>query len=234
MTPLGTPSTKLCNGVYCLFSDNITCLSNWGFYLFDKDFDKEPELRGRIGILCLASLLDAIEGADRMLAKYEDEATALGLPHLHIFLGQADSFVRLIEETVASFTQAEQIFISSYRDQLVHSWLAKRHRALIGVKYFDGASLVKREMDESDYHALVRPYYQHPDGLVRTVQVLIERFIREPTNYWAAVSSVKAHLPELHEAIYGGREFIIPGFVLRSGGDDAPDQNGELTESATT
>ena len=227
MTPLGTPSIKLCNGVFCLFSDNITCLSNWGFYLFDKDFDKEVELRGRIGVICLASLLDAIEGADRMLAKYDDEAAALGLPHLHIFLGQADSFVRLIEEAVALFSEAEQLFINSYRDQLVHSWLANRHRASISVKYFDGASLIRREMAESDYHALVRPFYDHPDGLVRTVQRLIERFIRAPTSYWSAVHAVMAHLPMVHEAIYGGREFIIPGFVLRSREGGATDQNDE-------
>ena len=220
----------LCNGVYCLFSDNITLLSNWGFYLLDKDFDKEPELRGRIGILCIASLLDAIEGADRMIAKYETDADVLELPHLHIFLGQADAFVRLIEQAVSLFSDAEQIFIGSYRDQLVHSWLAKRHRASIPVKYFDGSRLVAREMDEEEYHALVRPYYQSPEGLVPTVRQLVDRFIREPKDYWSAVHSVKAHLAAVHGAIYAGKEFTIPGFILRSRGEGSPDGKPELDE----
>lgn len=226
MTSLGTPSIKLCNGVFCLFSDSITQLSSWGFYLFDKHFDNEPELRGRVGILCIASLLDAIEGADRVIAKYDVEARELGLEHLHIFIGQADTFVGLVEETASLFSKAEQVFIGSYRDQLVHSWLAKRHRPTISVKYFDGERLVRQEMDESDYHALVRPYYESSIGFLPTVQALVDRFTREPTDYWSAVKSVKAHLDEIHEAIFGGREFIIPGFVLRSrdndfAGDDA-------------
>ena len=215
MTPLGTPSIKLCNGVYCLFSDNITCMSNWGLYLFAKDFDREPALRGRVGIVCLASLMDSIEGANRTLEKYGQQATALGLPHLHVFLGQADTFVRLIEDTVASFSEAEQIFISSYRDQLVHSWLANRHRSSVHVKYYDGISLVRREMEESEYHGVVRPFYEHPDGFERVIQLLVRRFIERPTNYWSAVASVKANLSEVHSAIYEGREFIIPGFARR-------------------
>ena len=207
---------ELVNGIFCLFSDNITCVSTWGFYLFDSTFDSERELRNKTGIICLGSLLDAIEGADRMLASYVERTVKLGLPHLSVVCAQADTFIGLIERVAALYTRPEQAFISSVRDQFVHSWLAKRHRDRISFKYFDGQKLTTEELPAADYHALVRPFYEDPDGFEASLTKLVERFIHEPKDYWSAVATVKAALPELQRAMLDGREFIIPGFTRQA------------------
>lgn len=216
--PTGQPPTdadriQLVNGIFCLFSDNITCVGTWGFYLFDAAFDAERELRNKIGIICLGSLLDAIEGADRMLAIYVERATTLGLSHLALFCAQADTFIGLIKGVASLYTREEQAFISSVRDQFVHSWLAKRHRDRISTKYFDGNKIIKEELVAGAYHALVRPFYEAPDGFEASLTRLVDRFLHKPQEYWSAVATVKAALPELQRAMLDGREFLMPGFV---------------------
>jgi hypothetical protein len=212
-SPTDADRIQLINGIFCLFSDNITCVSTWGFYLFDAAFDAERELRNKIGLICVASLLDAIEGADRMLASYVERATELGLSHLAIFCAQADVFIGLIEGVASLYTREEQAFISSVRDQFVHSWLAKRHRDRISIKYFDGKKLTTEELPAAAYHALVRPFYESPEGFEASLTRLVDRFLREPKDYWSAVATVKAALPELQRAMLEGREFIMPGFI---------------------
>ncbi len=215
-SPADAGRIELINGIFCLFSDNITCVSTWGFYLFDATFDAERELRNKIGIICLGSLLDAIEGADRMLATYVERATKLGFSHLSVFCAQADTFIGLIERVASLYTRAEQAFISSVRDQFVHSWLAKRHRDRISFKYFDGQKLTTEELPAPVYHALVRPFYEAPDGFEASLTTLVDRFVDEPKDYWSAVATVKAALPELQRAMLDGREFIMPGFIRQT------------------
>lgn len=214
-SPTDSGRVQLVNGIFSLLADNITCVSNWGFYLLDSRFDAERELRNKIGIICLASLLDAIEGANRMLATYIERATELGLPHLSIFCSQAETFIGLIEGVASQYTREEQAFISSVRDQLVHSWLAKRHRDRISFKYFDGEKLIVEELPATDYHALIRPFYEAPEGFEASLTHLVDRFLHNPKDYWSAVSTVKAALPELQRAMLEGREFLMPGFIPR-------------------
>ena len=204
---------QLINGVYCLFSDNVTCLANWGFYLFDPAFAAERELRNKIGVICIASLLDAIEGADRMLEGYIKRSTDLESLSLVIACSQAATFVQLIKDVASLFTREEQAFIGSMRDQLVHSWLAKRHRDQISFKFFDGTHLTSHTLPAKEYHALVRHFYEAPDGLEGVLARLVDRFLREPIHYWSAFHAVNASLPELQQALLEDREFVIPGFV---------------------
>lgn len=95
-----TPNADLINAIYCLFSDNITCINTWSFYLFSSEFDKEPELRNKIGVIWVVSLLDSLEGERRALEDYETEAIRRGLPHLVDVCKQASRFFRIVEEVL--------------------------------------------------------------------------------------------------------------------------------------
>ena len=46
---------------------NLSPAETWGFYLFDKAFDGEPELRYKIGVVWLYALMDLVEAQQRVL-----------------------------------------------------------------------------------------------------------------------------------------------------------------------
>ncbi|MGP1666367.1 MAG: hypothetical protein ACTS5I_10770, partial [Rhodanobacter sp.] len=61
------------------------------------------------------------------------------------------------------------------RDQLVHSWLARRHAPQFHIKYFDGKSIVKERVTPPEHAAIVRPFYS-AGILDETLYRLVDRF----------------------------------------------------------
>ena len=157
-----TPEIQLINRLFALFKDNVACLEAWGIYLFSDEFDREPELRWRIGAIWLASLLDSIEGADRTIDQCEDAAVSLGLPHFPFYCEQARIFVGTIEQLLALYSREEQIFLRAMRDRLVHSWLSAPNNDVITAKWFDGEEkkLVCEPLSWDEYHGIVRPFFE--------------------------------------------------------------------------
>jgi hypothetical protein len=203
-----TPNADLINAIYCLFSDNITCINTWGFYLFSSEFDKEPELRNKIGVIWVVSLLDSLEGERRALEDYETEAILRGLPHLVDVCKQASRFFRIVEEVLSLYTKEEQIFLNDLRNQFVHSWLARRHVKEFQITYYDGTSMVRERITQEYFNSVVQPFYM-ARSLDKTLRTLISRFMARKLRYWGAIEEIKRSLPLLQEAMVKDQIFVF-------------------------
>ncbi len=203
-----TPNVDLINAIYCLFSDNITCINTWGFYLFSNEFDDEPELRNKIGVIWLVSLLDSLEGEKRALEDYESEAIRRGLSHLVDICKQASRFFRIVEEVLSLYSKEEQIFLNDLRNQFVHSWLARRHVNEFQITYFNGTAMVRERITQEYFNSVVQPFYM-AGTLDNTLNKLISRFMARKLKYWGAIEEIKRSLPLLQEAMVKGKVFVF-------------------------
>lgn len=194
---------SLQNGLLTLFSDNIQCFSTWAVYLIDPKFDDEPELRNKIGVIWLSSLLDSIEGEARELDRYHLAAQALQQPILQNLCKSAAEFLTTVKELLGLYSREEQYFLRDLRDQWVHSWLARRHQTSFKLKYFDGVSYQVESFDRENYYALLRPLYEHPSGLDDLLSSLLQRSLKKSLRYWNAVEMLKRQMPELQRVIQG-------------------------------
>ena len=201
---------RLSNGIFSLFADNVTCIRTWGFYLFSPEFDAEPELRNKIGTIWLASLFDSLEGEQRTVAKYREEAMRLGYAHHVDACDQATRFFRRIEGVLRDYSKAEQLFLNDLRDQWVHSWLARRHRDEFPIKWFDGTSMVRENITRDEYYGLIRPLYESPEGLDPTLFILIQRFRTKPLPYWETLHAIQPVLEGFYESIRNKQTFQLP------------------------
>ncbi len=204
------PNVDLVVGLFSLFSDNLGIVRNWGFYLFSPEFDDEVALRNRIGVVWLTSLLDSLEGELRSLETYRQMANDRGLPYLLEVCDQASLFMECVKEMSRRYSREEQIFLADMRDQLVHSWLARRHATQFQIKYFDGQSIVKERVTPTEHANIIRPFY-YAGILDETLYTLVERFRDLRLRYWHVIDEL-ARTPELDRAqdeMLGGKSFRI-------------------------
>ncbi len=208
---LSHPNIDLVRGLFCLFSDNLINQNNWGFYLFSPEFDDERGLQNRIGTIWLVSLLDSLEGELRYLADYRQKATERNLPHLVEVCDQASLFMDCIKEILRQYTRPEQILLNDFRDQLVHSWLARRlSTSKFSIKYFDGTKIVKESMTVVEHSNIIRHYYLD-NVLDDILQELMGRFKNLNLRYWHVIADLKSvpDITYLQQEMLSGKSFRI-------------------------
>ncbi len=184
--------------------------------MFSPEFDNEQELRTRVGVIWLCSLLDSVEGERRSVASYRKKATERGLTHLVPFCDQAERFVKTVEEILSRYSRDEQLFISDFRDQIVHSWLGRRHMDHFRVRHFDGKNIVREELGMMDHAAIVRPFYE--TGIYDLdLPRILSRFRDLTLRYWHVVIEMNAPgvLQQLQDALMNGKRFRIKALYDR-------------------
>jgi len=178
----------LLNKVWSFFGGNINCIDNWGFYLFSDELNKEWELRNKIGIIWIASLLDSLEGERRFFDVCLTEAKDLNLTNVIYTLKQANVFFKYIKEILSEYTREEQIYINDMRNCLVHSWLASKLIDEVRIKYFNGVELTHETLSRVEYHKIIRDalsnFERTPDEVMRP---LVDRFKDRKHKYWQVV-----------------------------------------------
>lgn len=197
------------NGLFALFSDNVICAKTWGIYFIDEKFDDEFALRNKLGILWLASLFDSLEGEMRVLGEYEQAATDLNQSVLIALCNKAREFLEGVKEVIGLYSREEQLFIRDLRDQWVHSWLARRHRELFDVKFYNGTSLVTERVTRDSYYSAIRPFFEAQDGIDAVLKTLVERATKGKLRYWNAIELLNRQMPLLHQVIMEGIDVEI-------------------------
>lgn len=189
------------NGIFALFSDNLTCIKAWGVYLTDSKFDDEPELRNKLSVIWLASLFDSLEGEARVLQKYKKAAQDFDQPKLIALCDIVTDFMDIIREVLILYSREEQLFIRDLRDQWVHSWLARRHNESFAIKYYNGTNVVMETVTRVAYYDSIRPFFEHPGGIDASLIPLIERILKNPLRYWNAVKQLNQQITLIHQVI---------------------------------
>jgi len=196
---------KLINKVYSLFQDNLMSISTWGFYIFSDELQHEQELKNKLGVLWIASLYDSINAQQKLIPKFELEAQELNLIHLQRYCKQAHEFIDAIKEVIQKYTVPEQLFIVSLRNQWVHTHLNGRHSESINVKYVENNTLIDKNLEHDNYHALIRPLFEQ-GNLDSTLKEFIERFQDQNSLYWKILSEIQKNREVIYQAMLNGRE----------------------------
>jgi len=208
--PTPRPNIDLVVGLYSLFSDNLILVKNWGLYLFSPEFKSEPELRNKIGAIWITSLLDSLEGELRSLDWHRQEANNRCLPHLLQVCDQVALFMDCIKEILGLYSREEQHYLNDMRDQLVHSWLARRHTPEFYIKYFDGSSIVKERIVQAEHAKIIRAILG-VNGPDRALFELLLRARDFRLRYWHVIDELLRvpKLDRLQDEMLSGRSFQI-------------------------
>ena len=200
---------SISNRLYEIIVGNLTILECWGFYLFSPDFDKEIELRNKLGVIFICSLLDTLEAEMRFLPEIEKEASELGFSSLEHNAKQLQNFCVIVGELLQHYTREEQIFMNDIRNQWVHSYFVNRHRESLNVKYVINGKIVKENIPQMDYAALLRIFYENGKSLDETLQILTERTLKKKLRYLEAISKFQKDKDIIYQAIRSGEKIKI-------------------------
>lgn len=202
--------TDIVTGLYSLLSDNLNICRSWGFHFFSPEFDNEPELRNRIGAIWITSLLDSLEGEIRLLASIRERAAERDLPHVLDACDEIELFLECIKEVLEKFSPREQVVLSDMRDQLVHSWLGRRHTPYLSIRYFDGESFVREKLLQEEHSQIIRE--QQIGTVDEALLPLIERFRDPLLRYWHVVKELielGTGLDQVQDLLLAGQSFRI-------------------------
>lgn len=203
------PFLSLANRVFEVVMSNQTCINTWGVYLFDADFDKEQELRNKLGTIWLCSLLDTLEAQYRFLPEIAREAKTNGWSSLEQACQQLEKFCVVVGEVLEMYSREEQIFLVNLRNQFVHSYLAGRHREAIPVKYCSGGKLVSETIPSDEYHAIANRFFFGSLPLDPLLSSLLSRALNRNLRYWQAVGVFQQSADTLYKVIREGKNFTV-------------------------
>ena len=199
------PFLNLCNRLYEITISNTNCIGNWGFYLLDKEFDDEPELRLRIGTIWICSLLDTLEAQHAQLPKLVKEAEQHGWKSLVHAAGQLEKFCGVVAQVLELLTREEQIFLTNWRNQLVHSYLSGRHSEKIGVKFATGGRIVFETIHWREYHDIFNQLtVDRGHDTLQAASPLIARALDQKLVYWKAIHLLQANQEEMYRVMLLG------------------------------
>lgn len=183
-------------------------MNTWGVYLFDSDFDREPELRNKIGTIWICALLDTLEAESRFIPQAIREAEEEGWHSLVHNGYQLQNLCKLTSELLGSFTREEQIFLLDLRNQWTHGYLASRHRERVSVKYAQNGAIRSEHLSHTDYAKIIRKFFQQ-GNLDDTLKTLVERALDKKHRYWTAVGFLQKHEKEMYRILRDGETFVI-------------------------
>jgi len=202
---LSKEQKNLVNAIYSLFVDNVTCIDTWGLYLFDQEFDKEPELRNKIGVIWLGSLLDSLGAEVKIIEKYKQESERVNMLHMQYYCELSLSFFSSIKDILKLYSRGEQIFLIYLRNQWVHSFLLGRHNENIGIKYFEGDKFIQETIPTEDFHKIVFPYFKN-ESIDKTVEPMIRRFMDKKLKYWKIIAELQKKHVAMQQHMLDGKK----------------------------
>lgn len=201
------------SGIFCLFNDHLNCAKNWGIYLQAKEFEREPELKNKIIAIWISSLIDPIAKEEGWLKSYLVKARSLGLIHLERYANQAQYFFQSMKNLLSTFTREEQIFITDFRNQLVHGFLAGRHGETLKVRYVSNGEFVTQDIPRQEYEEIIRSVIEN-STMDEVLAGLRLRFTDAKSEYWTIFRELQTNQKILHEAMRAGREFEFRSIPL--------------------
>lgn len=190
----------LVNRLYEVICGKLSCIQVWGVYLFDSDFDDEPELRNKIGVIWICSLFDTIDAENRFIPEIIREAELEGWDKLVHNARQVQNLCKMTSELLSIFTMEEQIFMFSVRNQWVHGYLSNRHRDLISVKYLQDGKIKSEKMPRSEFIKITNSFFIK-GGLDTTLKPLVEKAIDKKHRYWLAISYLQKYRNDIYSAL---------------------------------
>ncbi len=205
------PHLNLANRLYEVVVANLTALETWGFYLTSPEFDKEPELRNKLGVIWVCSLLDTLEAESRFLPEAAKEAQAKGLRSLVHNAQQLQNFCVVVGEVLDQFTREEQIFLVDLRNQWVHTYFANRHRDQITVKYAEKGKIITEKLTWRQYFETMDALWEKAkvSGLDNVLTPLVARALDKKLRYWPVMTILQRDRDKLYKALRDGQKIAI-------------------------
>lgn len=208
---LMTPLQSLANRTYEVVLSNLTCTENWGYFLFDDKFKHEYQLRSRIGVIWLCSLLDTMEAQQRFLPEIKREAMEDGLESIAHSTRELQKFCFIVGELLSEYSREEQIYLQDHRNTLVHSYLASRHRTFITVKHYSNSQLNSERLPWDAYHQIIRSFLETTPHWETDIYELLARVLSDNHShrYWQVLANLQARRNDIYYMLCEGKLFTL-------------------------
>jgi hypothetical protein len=199
---------SLVNRIYEVVQSSKASIEHWGFFLYSPEFEDEPELRERLGTIWFCGLLDTIDASQR-LGKLRQEAEAGGWPHLVESICVLQRFSGYVGEMLDTVSKVDQIGLVDWRNQLVHAFLASRHRDPITIKYYRGGRLNVEQVSRLDYANITGEFYVQYFSEVK-IRPILNRLLHGDWAYWTAIRFLQMHGLEVYNGMRAGKTLRLP------------------------
>lgn len=181
-----------------LLAFNSGIANNWGVYLFSEDFKQESKLKNRIFCIWEVSLFDSLESEKQIVKKVLNYAKENKHISLHSLAEEIQRFISFTIDILSIYNMKEQVYITDFRDQLVHSSLNKYFNNHTTVKYIKNNELKKKKLTQEEYRDIILEFLGNNEVPDEILDDLRTRFVKQylkPVNYSKALAVIRNRVP---------------------------------------
>lgn len=177
-----TPKIDLANRVMTICRAPSSVVSAWAPPLYDRAFDREPELRNKLFCLLASGLLDAGWEYRSRIAGLAAEAKKLGSISVPYYLGTFERYIALAADLLGTLSRNDMIVITELRTQFLHGHWSEAHKQSRVVYYSDGNIIHRNRVSVGAYNKIF--YESIADGVDQALEKLRHRFCKYRTFFW--------------------------------------------------
>ena len=194
------PEVLLANKVLavCLATTSVT--TAWTLPLFDRAFDKEPELRNRLFCLLVGGLLDSGWEYRNRINGLKVDARKVRLLAAPFYLDIFEKYIALAVDMLEMFSRDEMIMLTDCRDQWLHGHWTEVHKENRTIYYAEKGSIIKKKVSSVEYNKTLQKMFG--PGVDQALLEMRKRFCAYRTFFWAIDRTLSA--PKVRDAIQKG------------------------------
>lgn len=184
-----TPESDLANRTMTVCYATTSVVNAWVLPLFDKAFDKEPELRNRLLCLLVCGLIDSGREYLERINGLKREAQRLKSVSCPFYLDMFSRYIALAVDLLEVFSREDMILLNDLRNQWLHGHWTEVHKATRTVYYAKNGKIERERIPSAEHNKALSPI---KGGVDAALTPLRKRFCEFPTFFWSVSAGLSS------------------------------------------
>lgn len=198
---------QIANRLYEGVLGALTPYNAWGFYLHNPEFTGEVELKNKLFVIWVCTLLDTVEASQRHLPTAIEDAKKHNLHVLADNGTQILNFCKLAADFLSQFPKYLQISMTDMRRQWVHGYYSSRHEEKVQIKFVDAGKLCVERISSSEADAMLTKFANLEGEFDEKLTAIREGAFSVPHPYWSAIQFFSDNHLEIYHMLMADEPF---------------------------
>jgi hypothetical protein len=208
-----TPEIDLANRTFAVAYAVTSVTSAWALPLFDRAFDREPELRNKLFCLLVCGILDSGWEYRSRLNGLKNDAKKIGSLSCPFYLDMFEKYLALGVDLLEIFSRDDMIVITELRNQWLHGHWTEVHKEDRTIYYAEKGQIKRARIPATEFN---KAFSRIATSVDSELMPLRKRFCERKTFFWAVDRALSA--PPLREHVMSDlvlhSKFVSPKVVL--------------------
>lgn len=210
-----TPEKALANRVLavCLATTSVT--TAWALPLFDRAFDREPELRNKLFCLLVNGLFDSGYEYRTRINGLKIDAAKLKVLAAPFYLDIFEKWLALGVDMLEMFSRDEMIMLKDCRDEWLHGHWTEVHKENRTITYAEKGKILRTKISAPEFNKTLETMFA--PSVDQALIKLRKRFCEYRTFFWSIDRLLSSQIVKdaIQKDLLLLDQFVSPDVVIK-------------------